>query len=227
MKLTELFNDIIEQKINEISYNDLSSIGTSIKQGITNLGNKKMNVDFSGTKKTGVNRANLAADRITDLAREVGFEVPQADRFTLLNEKFLIKPLGPFSSAQSIPNFNYLQVEPKDMNTLESIKKYFGNNFVRDSNTNSITIKNFKKYKTSNGEYVFIYDKNSKGLIIYYSKKNVTTFYLSTSLDPTLGGSDLLENDKTLLTKLLKIDEKEDIDEKEFKKLNITIIATR
>lgn len=227
MKLTELFNDIVEQKINEVSYNNLSSIGTSIKQGITNLGNKKMNVDFSGTKKTGVNRANLAADRITDLAREVGFEVPQADRFTLLNEKFLIKPLGPFSSAQSIPNFNYLQVNSNDMNTLERIKDYFGGNFVRDNNTNSITIKNFKKYKTSNGEYVFIYDKNSKGLIIYYSKKKGTTFYLSTSLDPTPKGLDLLDDDKTLLTKLLKISDKENIDEKEFKKLNITIIATK
>ena len=74
MKLTELFNDIVEQKINEISYSDLSKIGTSIKQGITNLSNKPMNADFSGK----LGKGQVAQSKIEKLAREVDFEIPQA-----------------------------------------------------------------------------------------------------------------------------------------------------
>lgn len=225
MKLTELLNDIVEQKINEAyTTADLKNLGTKIKQGITNLGNKPMDVDFSGTNKTGLERGKLATKRIEDLGREIGFEVPQSDKYTLLSEKYEIKVLGPFNSLATIPNFSYLKVKSNDMNTLEGIKSYFGNNYIQDPNNyDSISIKNFKKYK-SNNEFIYIYDKNNDGLIVYYSKKPTTNIYLSTNLNPTPNGYDLTQNDITTLSKLLKISNNEVIDPKEFKKVSITIL---
>lgn len=222
MKLSKLLIDIIDERINEaITYSDLKNFGANIKQGITNIGNKPMDIDFSNTKG-GLGRGKLATKRIEDLSREIGFEIPQAEKYNLLSGKYQTKVLGPFNSANVIPNFNYLRVNNIDMQTLMSIKDYFGGDFIIDRDNGSISIKNFKKYKSGN-EFIYIYDRNIKGLIIYYSKQNNTNFYLSNTLDPTPVGDSLSQNDINLLERLLHLSENETINKNEFKKLGITI----
>ena len=119
MKLTELFNNIVEQKIKEaITISDLKNLGTNLKQGITNLGNKPMNVDFSGN----LGKGQVAQSKMDALAREVGFEIPQA-----LKTGNIKKALGPFTDLSDTSDLaSFLKVSNIDMNKIRAMKSCFG-----------------------------------------------------------------------------------------------------
>jgi hypothetical protein len=211
MKLTELFNDIVEQKINEISYSDLSNIGTSIKQGITNLGNKPMNVDFSGN----LGKGQVAQSKIEKLAREVDFEIPQA-----LKTGSIKKALGPFTDLVDTSNLtNFLKISRTDMDKLRLLKNCFGRNWS-DKNQ-IIQISNFLKINTGGNDYVFQYETGGKS-ILYYSKKSYGTYFFIEKDTPCYtGGEQLNSTDIDIIERKFQIS---NVQNDSFKKVLITIL---
>lgn len=216
MKLTDLLEDIINEAI---SGNDLKNYYSSIKKGVTDIGNKSIPVGKTGNKP-GKFGAKAAISKTLELGRDVGFDIPTASKGVISSKVIL----GPFNSTSSIPNFNYLKVHNDDMIKLKSLKNYFGSDFEQNKNIyGSIQFKNFNKYKKS-GEYIFVYNKNQNGIIIYYSKLNFGTYFY---LENTLGNipntaQSVDNNDINLLDEVKsKLKLNDNINTSNFKKIKI------
>jgi hypothetical protein len=212
MKLTELFNDIVEQKINEaITISDLKNLGTNLKQGITDLGNKPMNVDFSGN----LGKGQVAQSKMDALAREVGFEIPQA-----LKTGNIKKALGPFTDLSDTSDLaSFLKVSNIDMNKIRAMKSCFGRDWS-DKNQ-LIQISNFLKVNTGGNDYVYEYEKGGKS-ILYYSKKGYGTYFFIEKDTPCYtSGEQLNSTDIDTIERKFKLT---GLQNDAFKKVSITIL---
>lgn len=212
MKLTELFNNIVEQKIKEaITISDIKNFGTNLKQNITNLGNKPMNVDFSGK----LGKGQIAQSKIEDLAREVGFDVPQA-----LKTGSIKKALGPFTDLNDTSNLtSFLRINRVDMDKLRGLKNCFDRDWS-DKNQ-LIQISNFLKINTGGNDYVYEYKRGDKS-ILYYSKRGYGTYFFIEKDTPCYtGGEQLNSTDIDILERKFKIT---GLQNDAFKKVSITIL---
>jgi hypothetical protein len=225
MKLTHLFNEILNERLTEaITSSDLKNFGSKITQGITNVANRPINVNFNSKKdRLNLSKIKDSQRKIEKLGADVDFNVPLSDTFNVFDNKYDIKSLGPFSASSSIPNLSYLMVSPNDIVKMSKLKKYYRpGDFVEDTTNNTIKINNFRKYKTPDKSYVYVYPVDKTKMIIYYSKQGFGTyFYTSKDVYYSLP-EDITDDDIEKLTEILDLVNTKKITIGDFKKITIS-----